>query len=464
MDNNQFLGFNILNELGSGAFSKTMLAEQNGKRAVIKVIEMPNASTIAERSAEYIRSEEFAEVMRSAGTQLNKLLKTQVSLPSTTGVQRYYDYTMSLDSENGIYTLAILMQYDTPLQTLLSAGEIPLGAILRMGSQLCEGLEVMQKKYVLHGNIKETNIFYNPKTGFALGDFFLNDILSSSLVPDRSFKSYGYRFLAPEAYEDGEYTQNTDIFSLGMMIYKIINRHRLPYDDGTNTPLRKVKARWDEEKTLPVPAIDIPELTKVLAKATAYRPEERFSSYLQFKAALDRLLSTLPREVLHTALPPYRPDEMAKTEPDSPELKPPQKAEPQAPRRAEARDREHNLQGANPLMPAGEDTGGEDKQPRIDRPVRPLRHADRAEIVINLGVETTPPLAPAPSETPPRKLRSRIPNESFNYFDYNSEEFSEPNPRKRSRRLFFITAMVLVLCVLAVAAGFLVKYMGAGGS
>ncbi|MFA9380920.1 MAG: serine/threonine protein kinase [Acetanaerobacterium sp.] len=500
MENNQFRGFKIIEELGSGAFSKTVLAEQNGKHAVIKIIEMPNTATIKERSADYVKSDEFGDAMRTAGTQLNRLLKTLVAMPQTTGLLRYYDYTLSLDSDKGIYTLAILMQHDTPLNALLATGEVPVGAILRMGSHLCEGLDAMQKKYVVHGNIKESNIFYNQKTGFMLGDFYVNDILSTSLVPDRGFKSYGYRFLAPEAYADDEYSFKTDIFSLGMMLYKIFNNNRLPFDDAPHTPLRKVKGSWDEAKVLPSPALDIADITKMLAKATAYNPEDRFSSYLQFKAVLDRLLATLPKEVLYTklstgprpAVPVHveEPDAAVSQtateaaadshDEDAAPIKkrfkrvavqtdevvaPPSDEQPLRTADLAARSTDDEVSGTddndaqNPLIPHSMEE--EDQPPRADgRPVRPLvRHY---EPMSGSAAAPSGPIHPVSAEeeaAAKRKRRTRIPNDSFNYFDYNSEEYIDQNPGKHNRRIVTITAIVLGLCVIAVAAGFLVKYM-----
>lgn len=469
MENNQFRGFDIVEDLGSGAFSKTVLAEQNGRRAVIKTIEMPNQATMEDRSADYVKSDEFAEAMRTAGTQLNRLLKTLIAMPQTPGLMRYYDYTLSLDSDRGIYTLAVLMEYDTPLTALLETGDVPVGAVLRMASQLCEGLDAMQKKYIVHGNIKESNIFYNPRTGFKLGDFFINDILSTSLTPDRSFKSYGYRFLAPEAYETGEYSYRTDIFCLGMMLYRIFNRGRLPFDDGLNTSLRQVKNSWDKEQQLPAPALDIPEITKILNKATAYDADDRYSTYLQMKVVIDRLLSTLPKEVLYTKLS----DSVVPQQ----EATPASAQEPAGAREAETSDEEQppitrrlkrvavpddrqeseDAQAAakpeNPLIPP---SFREEAQHHGGRPVRQLvRHYEPPAEPSAMPQEQAPP-----QEYPEKKkTRMRLPNESVNYFDYNSEDYSDPKPGKGRRRIVLFAVIGLVLCGLAVGAGFLVKYL-----
>lgn len=595
MENNQFRGFDVISELGSGAFSKTMLADQDGKRAVIKIIELPNEATINEYAPVFTKSPQFTEAMRNTGTELHKLLKTLTAMPQTTGILKYYDYTLSLDSARGIYTLGILMQYDTPLYTVLAGGDVPVGAILRMGSQLCEGLETMLKKFVVHGNIKESNIFYNQKTGFALGDFYINDILSTSLLPDKQFKSYGYRFLAPEAYTGGEYSFKTDIFSLGMMLYKIFNHNHLPYDDAPNTPLKKIKATWDSAKSLPLPALNIPEITRVLAKATAYNIEERYVSFMQFKNALDRLLATLPKEVLYTKIPApamtaastapsptasnlspaeaaFHPTAPAVTATPSrakpvtadvtsintaepaavanpvqsaavaapvqaadepvmrarshvrripaaeqpipkkePEVQPTIEAElpesqpivkkvytPSAVEKTEAiidftapaekaahtepmlfdkakddakssvfeEDKPNELpitpkRGGdrvhkhNPLLiPAAEDTADE---AAAHQNVRPLRHYEQPAGITEADSKTPPPITMEPA--PKKKRRTRIPNEDFNYFDFNSEEFTDTSPKRRNKRFIIFAAVVLGVAILAITAGFISKFL-----
>ncbi len=564
MENNQFRGFEIISELGSGAFSKTTLAEQDGKYAVIKIIELPNEATIEKYSAKYTKSAEFTEAMRNTGTELHQLLKTLTALPqSTTGILRHYDYTLSLDSDKGIYNLAVLTQYETPLHAVLASGEVPVGAILRMGSQLCEGLETMLKKFVVHGNIKESNIFYDSKTGFSLGDFYINDILSTTLVPDRQFKSYGYRFLAPEAYTGEEYSFKTDIFSLGMMMYKIFNHNRLPYDDAPHTTLKKIKSSWDLARSLPLPAMNIPEITKVLAKATAYNKDERYASFMQFKNSLDRLLATLPKEILYTKIPApdsdaaqpekateqkekteaalspaeaafhptvaaqsteavapkaavsvaeapaeqrtmrarshvrkvsaieHPPEEKAspeqapaaepETKPDTQQAVTPEPAEaatPEAPRApitdesdaavkpAEQAEAEKDEPPITPRKPADEarhpnrlipSSAEEDEDDEDRQNVRPLKHYEPPAGVTEADGIVPPPISL--EATAKRKRRMRIPNEDFNYFDFNSEEFTDTSPRRKNTKLFVIALVVLGLSILAVTGGFIFKFL-----
>ncbi len=563
MENNQFRGFDIISELGSGAFSKTMLAEQDGKHAVIKIIELPNEATIEKYSAKYTKSAEFTEAMRNTGTELHQLLKALTALPQSTGILRHYDYTLSLDSDKGIYTLAVLTQYETPLHAVLASGEVPVGAILRMGSQLCEGLETMLKKFVVHGNIKESNIFYNSKTGFSLGDFYINDILSTTLVPDRQFKSYGYRFLAPEAYTGEEYSFKTDIFSLGMMMYKIFNHNRLPYDDAPHTTLKKIKSSWDLARTLPLPAMNIPEITKVLAKATAYNKDERYASFMQLKNSLDRLLATLPKEILYTKIPAPGFDAQQETATEQTEkaeatlspaeaafhptgvsqsaeaaapkaavsvaeapaeqstmrarshvrkvpaaerppegkapaeqataagaeakpagqqaiaTEPAEAAKPKAPRTptteesddaaaqpAEQAEDEKDEPPITPRKPADEarhpnrliPSSTEEEEDDADRQnVRPLKHYEPPAGVTDADSIVPPPISL--EATAKRKRRIRIPNEDFNYFDFNSEEFTDTSPRRKNTKLFIIALVVLGLSILAVTGGFIFKFL-----
>lgn len=564
MENKQIMGFDVKSELGTGAFSTTMLAEKEGKKVVIKVIEFPNEATLEEYPPEYIKGPEFTAAIKTMGTDINRLLKSLTMLHDTTGVLKCYDYKLSFNKKTDTYNLSILEQYATPLPLLLKSKGIPVGAALKMGSQLCEGLELMYNKLIFHGNIKESNVFYNSEDGsFVLSDYNINDILSLTLLPNKGFTSYGYRFLAPEAYDDEEYSFKTDIFCLGIMIYKILNKGRLPFDTTGRTSMKKIKEKLDAEKILPPPAIDIPEITKVLRKATAYNKDERFPSFYAFKAALDRLIATVDNELLYTKIelkksaeaksdskpvqdkteakakkPAKTSDEKAKgllaqldadiidtadeapvtsAKADAPafeksadtQAKPLKREKAKSKKTAVKEERsvkaapataddldddipsvEEAMGGAfddddyelppivtvadapskptvkakdenyvNPLIPPDDYNPDEADDASKHKKVRQLEH-----YVPKTGVTKEDALASAyvtldENDNPilPKKRIKSSPD-TFNYFDYNSEETSETSKGGFNKRTIIITAIILGASIVTVAAGFLVKF------
>ncbi len=109
----------------------------------------------------------------------------------------------------------------------------------------------------------------------------------------------------------------------------------------------------------------------------------------------------------------------------------------------------------NPLIPPSIREDAE-ADPIRDRPVRPLvRHYEPSP-----GVPAyEPPPATDSDIIEKRKRRIKVPNDNFNYFDYNSEEYTDPAPGKARRRVFLIALVAIILAALAISAGFLVKYL-----
>jgi len=294
---NSFLGFKMKYKFGQGAFSTVYLGEQGGKMAGIKVIEIPNPTTSRNMTPEMLLGKEFQLSLRETSSQLNNILKTLVSMKDKKGVLRYYDYNISLDQATGVYKLAILTEYLDSFPVHAQKNDLTVRRILKMATDLCEGLEAMLQKGIAHGNIKENNIFYDPIKGFKLGDYFLNDILINTLRPRETYSDYGYRFLAPEAYSAEEYSYKTDIFSLAMLIYKLLNNGMLPYADESASK-KVIREQFIESKTLPL-SDNVPmPVYDVLKKATAFNLSDRYGSFAQMRDEMKEAVRNLDFEVL----------------------------------------------------------------------------------------------------------------------------------------------------------------------
>lgn len=293
---NDFLGFKIMEKLGEGAFSAAYLAVHGKRTVAIKLIEIPNPYTTQTMSKEQLESKEFQENLRQTSADLNQVLRTLVSIGDKKGILRYYDYHITMEPSTGIYQLGILTEYLDNLSTAIGKSGMQVRQVLKMGMDLCDGLQTMQEKGICSGNLKESNIFYDSIKGYRLSDFFFNDILVQSLRPSESYTDYGYRFLAPEAYEEREdgYDFHTDMFTLAILMYKLLNNGLLPFQaDSVRLSEKEIRERFLETKSLPVSPFINPPILDILNKASAFYPEQRYASYNDFKSALRECIRQL---------------------------------------------------------------------------------------------------------------------------------------------------------------------------
>ena len=97
-------------------------------------------------------------------------------------------------------------------------------------------------------------------------------------------------YLAPEFFWDGESSAAADVFSVGLMIYAGCNKGFLPFqpekDDLTNQDRASALRRRMKGEAIPAPEGVSDDLKKVLEKALAYKPEDRYITAKELLFAL----------------------------------------------------------------------------------------------------------------------------------------------------------------------------------
>lgn len=87
--------------------------------------------------------------------------------------------------------------------------------------------EYCQCQNIIHRDIKPENIFVSRFGEFKLGDFGIARELDRSM--SGLSKKGTFSYMAPEMYKGEEYDARVDIYSLGIVLYKLCNHNRLPF-------------------------------------------------------------------------------------------------------------------------------------------------------------------------------------------------------------------------------------------
>lgn len=128
--------------------------------------------------------------------------------------------------EEGEYTILIRMELLENLRSYKNRkGSMSLEEIIKLGIDICQALTYCEKKGIIHRDIKEDNIFYSPLGDFKLGDFGVSkqmeDFYNNSAVT-RTGTSY---YAAPEIFQGKKYNALVDIYSLGLVLYILLNSY-----------------------------------------------------------------------------------------------------------------------------------------------------------------------------------------------------------------------------------------------
>jgi serine/threonine protein kinase len=184
----------------------------------------------------------------------------------------------------------LVMEY-LPGETLadrLRRGPLPLDQVIRVGTEICEGLEKAHRGGVVHRDLKPSNIMLT-KSGAKLMDFGLAkaaagavgvgsgsdalDTISHPLTAQGMIVGT-FQYISPEQVEGKEADTRSDIFSLGAVLYEMITGKRAFEGKTTASTIAAILAA--EPKPLStVQPLSPPALQRVVAACLAKDPDER---------------------------------------------------------------------------------------------------------------------------------------------------------------------------------------------
>lgn len=158
---------------------------------------------------------------------------------------------------------------------------------VNLGIDLCAALCALRDAGYLHQDVKPENVFVDGSR-FLLGDLGLTALqdMNYTSLPEQYISAY----TAPELH-DMMAGQNatTDIYAVGMLLYRIYNGDHAPFEDERITSKEADRMRISG-KELPVPMYADYELAEILMKACAFKQEDRYQSPAEMKQALEQYM------------------------------------------------------------------------------------------------------------------------------------------------------------------------------
>lgn len=187
--------------------------------------------------------------------------------------------------ESGVgFDVYILYPRNVSLRKYLDSSTITHLRAVNLGIDLCDALAACRSAGYLFENLKPENVFLTSTGRFLLGDLGLTSLedLQYAGIPEDYLGAYA----APELFEITASPNTTmDLYSLGMLLFRIYNGGHGPFEDENTGEAMAEKLRLTG-KPLPTPIYADYELSGIILKACAAKPEERFQSPEELKQAL----------------------------------------------------------------------------------------------------------------------------------------------------------------------------------
>ncbi|MCL1974807.1 MAG: protein kinase, partial [Firmicutes bacterium] len=187
------------------------------------------------------------------------------------------------------YDIYIKMEYLVNLNNYLRQYPLTLGDALRLGIDICTALSVLQKRNLIHRDIKPENIFINRDGNFKLGDFGIVRSLDESV--SRMSARGTPPFMAPELARHEKIDYRIDLYSLGLVLYRLLNGNRAPFLPPLPTSVTHFEYNTAQDlrmkgEQLPPPAYADVKLSAIILKACMFDVNQRFRDAEQMKERL----------------------------------------------------------------------------------------------------------------------------------------------------------------------------------
>lgn len=287
----------IVEKIGEGSFGKVYKAcrTEQGTTfySAIKVITIPsNQGELSSVRSESPNEQSVKEYFQGLVDECIQEVSTMEYFRGNSYVVSVEDYKVVEYLDDIGWDIFIRMEYLTSFMEYCAEKPLKEEDVIRLGINLCKALEYCQCQNIIHRDIKPENIFVSRFGEFKLGDFGIARELDRSM--SGLSKKGTFSYMAPEMYKGEEYDARVDIYSLGIVLYKLCNHNRLPfislqkqlitYHDKGNALNRRMSG---EELPMPVQADEV--LSEVILKACAYDRDERYRTAEEFREALERV-------------------------------------------------------------------------------------------------------------------------------------------------------------------------------
>jgi len=258
--------YDLLQVLGKGAMGVVYEGFDPiiGRRLAIKTVRIPDAADI-EAQDELAR---FKREAQAAG---------RLGHPNIVGV---FDYGETPE------LAYIVMEFvdGTTLKHVLDRHErFALAEVVRIMRGLLAGLNYSHERGVVHRDIKPANIMLTKTGEVKIADFGIARIESSSLTQAGTMLGTP-SYMSPEQFMGQTVDFRTDIYSAGVVLYQLLTGEK-PFEGGLTAIMHKV---LNSEPPPPSAlSVTVPHaFDRVVQKAMAKRPAQRFASADEFARAL----------------------------------------------------------------------------------------------------------------------------------------------------------------------------------
>ncbi|HYC32853.1 MAG TPA: protein kinase, partial [Gemmatimonadales bacterium] len=203
--------------------------------------------------------------------------------------------TYDLGEVDGVYYITMEYVHGTTVAALIrEAGRLAVPATLTIGKQLCRALEVAHEEGIIHRDIKPQNLLVDPAGFLKVMDFGIARLAEARSEPrGKGLTTVGVivgtpHYMAPEQLLGEPVDSRTDLYAAGAVLFECVTS-RTGYDAPSVPALMAQHLEKEPPDPLTLNPEVPPALARVILKALARRPEDRWQSATDLLRALESI-------------------------------------------------------------------------------------------------------------------------------------------------------------------------------
>ena len=192
------------------------------------------------------------------------------------------------ETADGRLFIAMAFCAGETLKRMVEREPLAVAEAVRIAAQIASGLAAAHAKGIVHRDVKPANVIVAPDGRLKIVDFGIAKLADQSRLTRDGTAVGTAGYMAPEQIRGEVIDARTDVWSLGVVLYEMVTG-RTPFPgDNDSDRIRSILSRTPDAISQLRPGVPA-ALERIVARALAKRPAERYPDMEAMRAELDAL-------------------------------------------------------------------------------------------------------------------------------------------------------------------------------
>lgn len=229
---------------------------------------------------------------RDRMSRIEQAINIFIDLQSNSHIVGYKDHFIHERTDEIGWDILIRTELLTSLADYLRSNHLEDSDIIKMGIQICDALNACQQRNIIHLDVNPSNIFVSGDGNYKLGIFSIPHYLGNGQSNSSNHDICDY--MAPEVIHRIPFGTFADQYSLGVVLYQMLNENRVPFMPRYPAPITSRDIEESRRKRIgggefPKPVRGNDRMWEIICIACKQEPKDRYSGIVQMQEELKAL-------------------------------------------------------------------------------------------------------------------------------------------------------------------------------